>query len=176
MKFLKIFLIIVVSLVAIVLIGSLFLPKTYMVKRSIFIKAPDSVVYNNTSNFTRFLKWNPWSKMEPSAKVTVSGTASQPGHLYQWNGKETGEGQMLLKATKPNSLVDIELKFLKPFESTADTKFLLAADNGGTNVTWAMSGENKTVMEKWMGLAMDKMIGKDFEDGLRDLKAFSEKP
>ena len=37
-----------------------------------------------------------------------------------------------------------------------------------------MQGTNKTVIEKWMGLSMGGMIGKDFEDGLQNLKELSE--
>jgi hypothetical protein len=175
MKILKIILVTVISLAALFFIVGLFLPKTYHVERSIVVNAPDSVVYNNISDFNKFLKWNPWSKMEPSAKVDISGPASQPGHLYKWEGKETGTGQMKIKNVEPSKLVDIELTFLKPFESTADTKFQLEPNAQGTKVTWIMQGNNKSVIEKWMGLSMDSMIGKDFEDGLQNLKTFSEK-
>lgn len=175
MKALKIILIIIGVLAAIFLIGSLFLPKTYDVSRSIVINAPESTVYNNVADFNNFLKWNPWYKMEPTAKVEVSGSAAQPGHLYKWEGKDTGTGQMLIKSTEPPKTVDIELKFIKPFESNAETQFQLDPTEQGTKVTWRMSGENKSMIQKWMGLTMDNMIGKDFESGLQSLKQLSEK-
>ena len=174
MKILKIILITVISLIALFFIIGLFLPKTYRVERSIVVNAPDSVVYKNISDFNNFLKWNPWSKMEPSAKVDISGPVSQPGHLYKWEGKETGTGQMEIRNVEPSKLVDIELSFLKPFESTANTTFQLDPNPQGIKVTWIMQGTNKTVMEKWMGLSMGSMIGKDFEDGLQNLKELSE--
>jgi len=175
MKILKIILVIIAILAVIFFGVALFLPKTYNVTRTIIINAPDSIVYENTSNFNKFLKWNPWYKMEPSAKVEISGPVSQPGHLYTWTGKETGQGQMLIKDVEPLKMVDIELKFLKPFESTADTKFLFESANEATKVSWIMTGENKSAMEKWMGLCMDGMIGGDFESGLNNLKTLSEK-
>lgn len=175
MKILKIILLTVIGLVALFFIVGLFLPKTYRVERSIIVNAPDSVVFQNISDFNKFLKWNPWSKMEPTAKVTISGPVSKPGHLYKWEGKQTGTGQMKIKDIDPSRSVDIELTFLKPFESAADTQFQLDPDAQGTKVTWIMQGNNKSVMEKWMGLNMDNMIGKDFESGLQNLKAFSEK-
>jgi hypothetical protein len=78
------------------------LPKTYSVSRSTIINAPDSVVYKNIADFNEFYKWNPWAKMEPSAKTKISGTIAQPGHLYEWAGKETGEGYMKIVEVKPN--------------------------------------------------------------------------
>jgi hypothetical protein len=37
-----------------------------------------------------------------------------------------------------------------------------------------MSGKSIGTINKWMGFFMDKMIGKDFEDGLKSLKEKSE--
>ncbi|WP_421940739.1 SRPBCC family protein [Pedobacter sp.] len=176
MKFLKILIGIIVVLALIFVIGGLFLPKTYSVSRSTVINAPDTTIYTNIADFNQFVKWNPWSKMEPSAKVTVSGPAAQPEHLYQWEGKETGTGQMKIVKVEPSKMIDIELKFIKPFESLADTKFDIQPDGTGNKVIWTMSGENNLI-SKWMCVfvSMDSMIGKDFEDGLKSLKEKSEK-
>ncbi len=175
MKILKVLGIIILVLAVIIVVGGMFLPKTYSVSRSTVINASDSVVYKNIADFNEFKKWNPWYKMEPTAKTTVSGPVGAPDHLYEWEGKETGQGYMKVKSVEPNKMVDIELKFIKPFESLADTRFDLAPEGAGHKVTWTMSGDNN-LMGKWMGvfMSMDKMIGKDFEDGLKSLKEKSE--
>ena len=174
MKFLKILLGIIVALIVIFFVAGFFLPKTYSMSRSIVINAPDSVVYRNVADFNQFMKWNPWYKMEPSAKITISGTPGQPGHLYKWDGEKTGLGQMQIIEVQPGKLVDEELKFIKPMESVSNIKFIMAPDAGGIRVDWVMSGENNGTTEKWFGLMMDMMMGKDFENGLKDLKAMSE--
>jgi Polyketide cyclase / dehydrase and lipid transport len=175
MKFLKVLGIIVAVLAVIILLGGMLLPKTYSVSRSTMINASDSTIYNNIANFNEFLKWNPWSRMEPTAKTTISGPVAQPDHLYKWVGDETGSGQMKIKQVETNKMVDIELKFIEPFESLADTKFEITTDGANKKVTWSMSGDND-LMGKWMGvfMSMDSMIGKDFEDGLKNLKEKAE--
>lgn len=175
MKFLKVLAGIIVVLALIFFVGGMFLPKTYSVNRSIVINAPDSVIYKNIADFNEFTKWNPWSKMEPTAKITVSGPVAQPGHLYEWVGDKTGTGQMLIKSVTPNQLAVIELKFIKPMENTAETSFDITKDGNGNKVTWTMGGECTTTFSKWTSLMMDKMIGKDFESGLQSLKEKSEK-
>ncbi len=40
---------------------------------------------------------------------------------------------------------------------------------------WVISGENKSALDKWMGLSIGKMMGKDFESGLQVLKLFRRK-
>ncbi len=174
MKILKVVLGIIAVLLIIFFVGGMFLPKTYSVNRSTVINAPDSVIYKNIADFNEFYKWNPWAKMEPTAKTTVTGNIAQPGHLYTWEGDKTGSGYMKVKSVEPNIMVDIELKFIKPFESSSDTRFDIVKEASGNRVTWTMSGENVGTMNKWMGLMMDGMIGKDFEDGLKFLKEKSE--
>ena len=177
MKFLRIFVGIIVILALIIVVGSLFLPQTYSVSRSSVINAPDSVIYKNIANFNHFYEWNPWAKMEPTAKVTFSGMPEQPGHTYEWAGKEAGSGSMKIIKVEPNREVDIDLMFKEPYESHSDTKFNIEPDAAGSKVTWTMSG-NHNIISKWMCVfmgGMDKMIGKDFEAGLKSLKEKSEK-
>lgn len=175
MKTLKVVGIIIVSLALIIVVGGMFLPKSYTVSRSTVINATDTLIYKNIAEFNEFYKWNPWAKMEPSATTKVSGPIAAPNHLYEWEGKETGQGYMKIKNVDLNKMIDIELKFIKPFESLADTRFDISPEETGNKVTWSMSGENN-LMGKWMGvfMSMDKMIGKDFEDGLKYLKEKSE--
>ncbi|MBC7615995.1 MAG: SRPBCC family protein [Pedobacter sp.] len=175
MKILKVVGIIIAVLAVVILIGGMFLPKTYTVSRSTVINTSDSVIYKNIADFNEFYKWNPWAKMEPTAKIKISGPVGIADHLYEWEGNKTGSGYMKVKSVDPNKMVDMELKFIKPFESLADTRFDIAPDGTGNKVTWTMSGENN-LMGKWMSVfvSMDKMIGKDFEDGLRFLKEKSE--
>lgn len=141
------------------------------------IQAPDSTIYKSIADFKEFYKWNPWAKMDPSAVTTFSGTPATPGHQYNWKGKETGAGYMKIRTLQANKDLDIELKFIEPFESMADTKFDITPEQGGNKVTWTMSGENNMI-SKWMCVimgGMDKMIGKDFESGLANLKEKVEK-
>jgi len=174
MKFLKVLGIIIVVLAVIILVGGMFLPKTYTVNRSTVINAPDSVIYKNIADYNKFLKWNPWSKMEPTAKTKISGPVAQSGHLYEWEGDKTGQGSMKIKSVETNKMVDIELKFIKPFESVADTRFDIVPKGVSTKVIWTIAGDCSGIFEKWSGLFMDSMIGKDFEDGLKFLKEKSE--
>lgn len=176
MKFLKIFLIVVAVLIAIILIGGMFLPKTFSVSRSTTIAASDTVVYKNIADFNKFLQWNAWSKMDPKAKVDVTGTPEQVGHKYHWKGDESGEGEMLLSEVTPYSAIKMDMKFIKPWESTSNVGFNLTKEASGTKVTWTMNGEHN-IISKWMCVFvdMDRMIGKDFDQGLQSLKEMSEK-
>ena len=72
--------------------------------------------------------------------------------------------------------VEIKLDFIKPFEGHNITEFTLAPQGDTTEVNWVMSGPAPFI-SKLMGvfMNMDKMIGKDFETGLANMKAAVEK-
>jgi hypothetical protein len=64
----------------------------------------------------------------------------------------------------------------QPFESHNVTEFTLRPQGPATTVAWNMRGPMPFV-SKIMSvfMSMDKMIGKDFEKGLSQLKAEAEK-
>ena len=70
----------------------------------------------------------------------------------------------------------IQLDFFKPFEAHNTAEFTLEPQGGSTNITWAMHGRQPFGL-KVMSLffSMDKMVGKDFEAGLANLKSITEK-
>lgn len=175
MKALRIIISILAILAALFFIGGMLLPKTYKISRTVVVKASDSVVYMNVADMNNFLKWNPWTKMDPDAKVNISGTPAQTGHLWEWKGEKTGSGQMELIKASPYTLTEFQLRFLEPFESHAISGFTFNKSAEGTEVEWYMSGNANSIADRWMGLSMDMMMDKDFTNGLKALKELSER-
>ena len=167
---------IVIVVVAAVLALAASKPGSFRVVRAAEIKAPPAKVFALIDDFHEWPKWSPWEKMDPAMTRTHSGAASGKGAAYAWVGnKKVGEGRMeITSATAPASLT-IKLDFMKPFEAHNTTEFTLEPMNGGTVVTWAMTGASP-FMFKLMGLftSMDKMIVKDFEQGLASMKQAAE--
>jgi hypothetical protein len=74
------------------------------------------------------------------------------------------------------SKIGIQLDFLKPFEGHNRTAFTLTPQGDATQVNWAMTGPTPFVSKLMQVFVdMDQMIGKDFEEGLANLKALTEK-
>jgi uncharacterized protein YndB with AHSA1/START domain len=151
---------------------------TYTVERSTTVDAPPERIYEQIVDFHRWPRWSPWEEVDPDLQRTYSGASSGTGAAYSWSGnRKAGQGRMeIVEATQP-SLVRIDLTFEKPFKARNDTAFTIRPEGTGARVTWTMTGR-KTFMTKAMGLftSMDKMIGPDFEKGLRRLKETAEQP
>jgi len=148
-------------------------PDTFRIARSAVIEAPPERVFAFLNNFHEWTHWSPWEHRDPNLKRTYEGPASGPGAAYHWVGnKNVGEGRMTIVESKAGESVTIKLEFMKPFAATNEARFTLTPVPQGTQLEWAMTGEN-SVMGKVFGLIMnmDKMVGGDFETGLTNLNA-----
>lgn len=166
-----------VAIVAAVLLFALTQPDTFSVERSATLKAPPEKIYPLISDFRQWPQWSPWEKLDPNMKRSLSGAAQGAGAVYGWAGNDdVGEGRMEITDATPPTQVRIKLDFIKPFEAHNTTVFTLTPQGEGTQVKWAMQGP-APYATKLMTLffSMDKMIGKDFEAGLANLKAAAEK-
>jgi hypothetical protein len=99
------------------------------------------------------------------------------GAVYEWQGNsKVGTGRMEITEVTPSSKVVIKLDFLEPFEGHNFAEFTLVPASDATNVTWTMRGPAPFVSKLMqVFMSMDKMVGKDFETGLANLKALAEK-
>ncbi|OFI38794.1 transcriptional regulator [Arthrobacter sp. SW1] len=145
---------------------------TFTVSRSALIPAPPSAIFPLVNDFHEWTKWSPWEAMDPNLSRSYSGPESGVGAKYEWTGNnKVGSGNMEIVGSDEPSRVRIRLEFIKPFKGVNPTVFTFVPEGGATRVTWAMTGENKTLLSKLFSLVMnmDKMVGKDFEKGLASL-------
>lgn len=166
------------ALVVLVVLGlALAQPDSFKVQRSATIKAPPAKIMGYLNDFHQWGAWSPWEKLDPNMQRNFSGPASGVGAVYGWTGNdEVGQGRMEITENAVPSKLVIKLDFIKPFESSNRTEFDLQPEGDATRVTWTMSGPSAFIT-KLMGVffSMDKMVGKDFEKGLAQLKAAAEK-
>ena len=152
-------------------------PNNFRIAREATIDAKPEKVFALINDFHEWSKWSPWEKMDPAMQRTHSGAPSGKGAAYAWSGnKKVGRGRMEIANSNPPSKVDIDLEFMEPFKAKNKAEFTLVPADGGTRVSWTMTGE-RPFMFKLMGLFMnfDQMVGKDFEAGLQAMKQEAEK-
>jgi len=151
-------------------------PNSFRVERSVRIKAPTTTVFPYLNDFREWNNWSPWAKKDPAMQHSQSGSETGVGSIYEWSGnKEVGQGRMEITGATPASHIRIKLDFLKPFEAHNTAEFELRDVLDESEVTWILTGPNP-FMAKIMSVfvSMDKMVGKDFEQGLNNLKALVE--
>ncbi len=176
MRIVKFILFGLAALVVLLLIIALILPGTYRIEKSVEIKSPVDSVFAQVSDYNKFKLWNPWSLSDPKATFTVSGSAATVGHKYDWSGETIGKGGLTITEVVPNKSLVAKLAFIEPQVSGADDIWAFEPTaSGGTKVVWVNSGALAFPMERLFGPFLTKMLNKQFEEGLNNLKNVCEK-
>lgn len=163
--------------IAIVLVLAATKPDRFSVRREITVQAPAEKIFPLINDFHQWVAWSPYEHRDPALKRTYSGMESGKGAVYAWDGNNNvGSGRMeILESAAPSKIV-IQLDFFKPFEGHNTAEFTMLPQGDATHVSWLMHGPAplmNRLMQVFMNL--DKMIGKDFEAGLVNLKNVTEK-
>lgn len=168
---------VLVGLVAVYLILCIAGPSTIKVERSIDIKTSSVENLQHKLADLKFFhdKWSPWTRRDPNMKTTYSGVCCEPGSCYSWESEKDSVGKGIMTFNKFNA--DSVLMTLN-FDNTGDTKvYYVTKDNanGTINVNWGMVFDigffGRAPM---LFMNMDKMIGPDYEAGLKTLKTVIE--
>lgn len=169
--------IVIAVIIAGVLIAAATKPDTFQVRRSATIKAPPEKVFALINDFKAWTAWSPWENKDPDMKRTYGAASSGKGAFYSWEGdKNVGQGSMEITEVLPPSKIGLKLDFLKPFEAHNTVELTLDAQGDSTNIVWVMQGPVPFFAKIiHVFINMDKMVGKDFETGLANLKAAAEK-
>jgi uncharacterized protein YndB with AHSA1/START domain len=162
--------------IVVVLIYAAMKPNTFRVQRSIDIHAQPEKIFALIDDFHKWSLWAPQDREDSTMRRTFGGSTSGEGASSEWTSTgSAGKGRMSITESVPASKVLIDVDFRKPFKAHNVNQFTLEPAASGTKVTWTMHGPNLYVM-RLMGVFvnMDKMMGKHFEAGLRNLKNVSE--
>jgi len=162
--------------IAIVLIIAASKPDTFSVRRAATVRAPAEKIFPLINDFHHWGTWSPYENRDPAMKRSYSGPANGVGAVYGWDGNNNvGAGRMEILETSPPAKIVIKLDFFKPFEGHNTAEFTILPQGDATDVRWVMHGPApfmSRLMQVFINL--DRMIGKDFEIGLANLKRLTE--
>ncbi len=179
MKALVVIALVLAGIIIVAGILGLFIRKKYSVSREVLVNKPRMVVFE----YIRFLKnqntYSKWATMDPDMKTEFNGTDGSSGFISAWDSKkkEVGKGeQEILKVTEGEK-VEYEIRFLKPFESTSSASMTTTSvSDNQTKIQWEFSAKMKYPMNLMLlFMNMEKMIGRDLETGLQNLKGILER-
>jgi uncharacterized protein YndB with AHSA1/START domain len=175
MKILRGLFFLLLGLVALFFVTGLFLPKTAHIERSMTTTASPETVYGLIDGFQRFNEWSPWANIDPDTRYTYSGPETGVGARMEWasDNRDVGNGSQEVIAVEPGQSVTNELDFGMDNPTTATIS--LVPEGTGTRVTWTLDTDfSGSLLGRYFGLALDRMVGPDYEKGLARLKAIAE--
>lgn len=150
-------------------------PSEFRYARSRSIAAPADRIFAEIVDLRRMNKWNPYALRETTGRADYSGATAGPGARYDFGGSKSGTGYVqVVSATAPDT-VEMRLVMTKPMSCDNRVDFRLEPQGAQTQVTWAMSGTSSLMPKLFaMFVDCDKMMAKDFDEGLANLAAIVE--
>lgn len=162
---------IIFFLLGVLILYALRKPDTFTVGRTAFIAAPPSAVFPFINSLREGARWSPFEK-DPQMQRVYSGPDTGVGAKYAWQGNfQVGAGDIEIVQSVPDRRVVLRLNMIKPFKAQNEITYELDAVDGGTEILWMMQGPQPFISKVVNTLTnCDKMVGRDFEKGLRNLK------
>lgn len=180
MKILKYLLFLVLFVVGVALLSALFIPKTYEVRKQVYIDLPADSVFSYVSQLRNQGLYSVWAKMDPNMKAEFEGTDGTVGFRMSWDSAidSVGAGEQEIVGIEPGKRVDYKIRFLRPFKSESDSWMSTRADaSGSTEVEWGMTGSMPYPLNLFLVLMdLEGSIGRDLQNGLNNLKSIMEQP
>jgi carbon monoxide dehydrogenase subunit G len=169
--------VIIVVLIVAVLVYAAMKPNAFRMERSTSINAPAEKIFPFINDFHNWTSWSPFEKLDPALKRSYSGAPSGQGSIYEYEGNnKVGAGRMEITESSPSSRVVSKLDFIKPMVAHNFAEFTLEPRGNATVVTWAMYGASPYIAKLMtIFVSMDRLVGKQFDEGLANLKAASER-
>jgi uncharacterized protein YndB with AHSA1/START domain len=167
--------------ILVVLLGAFLLyvatkPDTCSFSRSVHISAPPEKIFPLIDDPRAMNEWNPFVKADPNIKLSYSGPPNGVGAANDFEGdSRVGAGRAEIIESAPPSKVVVALRMERPMKCQNRVEFSIAPTEGGSDVTWAMSGKQPFIGKLFSTFVdSQKMVGGAFEAGLADLKARAE--
>ena len=179
MKILKRILLVVLAIIGLVLITALFVKKEMHAEREVVINKPRAEVFAYVKYLKNQNDYSKWASMDPAMKKEFKGTDGTVGFVSAWESdkEDVGKGEQEIKDIREGERIDYELRFIKPWESTATAYMITeAVSENQSKVKWGFDSKMAYPFNiVGLFMDMDKMIGDDFEAGLQKLKTQMEK-
>ncbi len=166
--------------VAVVAIAAVVTPTECKVEREITINRPKADVFNYVKMVKNQNTWGPWFKRDPAMKQEFRGNDGFVGFVSSWKSEnaEVGSGEQEIKRIVEGERIETQLRFKEPFESQADAHLVMEATGSDTTkVKWGFTTSFPRPMNLMtLVVDMDEAVGKDFQEGLDNLKQILETP
>ncbi|MEL6685681.1 MAG: SRPBCC family protein [Pseudomonadota bacterium] len=160
----------ITAITAAIALIALLLPRKVVVTRHADVTMHPEDVIARVASTAGFQTFNPYCTTDPDLKITPFGPTEGVGSGFRFEGKE-GKGTQTVTNVTANSVTHlIDLGAIGKPVQTIEAR---AAQNG-TRVTWTVTSDmGFNPIFRIFGLFMDRMLGKTYELGLKNIKALA---
>ena len=162
----------ILTIIALVMTGDM------IIERSVIINKPLQQVFNYLKLMKNQDNFSVWNMADPNMKKTFMGTDGTVGCTYAWDSstnKNVGAGEQEILKIEEWKTIEYEIRFKRPMQNVAKAKFAVTAVSADqTTVLWGFYSKSKFPVSI-MKTVFQKMLGKDLQKSLGNLKTLLEK-
>ncbi len=166
----------VAVLVGLAVAGGFALPDRASIERGIVIERAPATVFTVLDGFRHYEHWSPLASLDPAMKTRLEGPIDGVGARYLWRSEmpSVGSGSQQIVESVPYSHVVVHRVF-SGSDAQNTAAFELTPEGEATRVTWHHEvAFGSSLVDRYMGLMLERMVGPDCERGLARLKAHVE--
>ncbi|MEP7256428.1 MAG: SRPBCC family protein [Ferruginibacter sp.] len=170
-------LLVLAGIVALLLIVALLTKRDFSLEKQVTITKPKQQVFDYLKLLRNQEQYSVWVMKDPNITIVYTGTDGTVGFKSAWesNNKNVGIGEQEIMKINDGDNMEVEIRFKKPFEGTNRAlTTVTASGDSQTKVTNLFYGSCKFPMNI-MNLFMDKLVGKDMQQNLLNMKTNLEK-
>ena len=160
----------ILAIVAAIILIAMLLPRKVVVSRQADVNVSPEDLIARVASTEGFQTFNPYCTTDPDLKITSFGPTEGVGSGFRFEGKE-GKGTQTVTdvtATCVTHLID-----LGAMGKPVQTIEAMAMGNGA-RVTWTVTSDmGYNPVFRIFGLFMDRMLGKIYELGLKNIAALA---
>jgi hypothetical protein len=147
------------------------------IEKSIKINKSPGLVFDYLKMTRNQDNFSVWNMADPNMKKSYKGTDGTVGYIYNWDStmKNVGAGEQEITAIEDGKSIDYTIRFSRPMKNTGKTKFqITSVGDDNTSVAWIFDSPSRFPMSL-LSPIFKRMLGKDLEKGLNNLKVILEK-
>jgi hypothetical protein len=155
---------------------SFILPEEARVEREIDIAAGPSLVFDQYNNLYNFSQWSPWFNSQSGTAYTIDATGHGIGAGMQWDNSDSviGSGSLEIVTSVPYKIVSSRILIDDNESALSSVTIYNNSDNSLSRVVWTIDARLDGVLQKYIGLFLNRSLGADLEQGLISLKYLAE--
>ena len=147
------------------------------IEKSIIINKSSGLVFDYLKMTRNQDNFSVWNMADPNMRKSYKGIDGKVGFKYSWDStlKNVGAGEQEIAAIEDGKSIEYAIRFSRPMQNTGKTRFQIKSlGNDNSSVTWTFDSPSRFPMSLFSPI-FKRMLGKDLEKGLHNLKFILEK-
>jgi effector-binding domain-containing protein/ribosome-associated toxin RatA of RatAB toxin-antitoxin module len=175
MRILKTIGYILLTLIILWVIVAFLSPKEIKTSQTTIINKTPYVVFDQVNNLKLWNNWSPWIKRDKNMKQIFSDNHVGTGAVVSWESSTEGNGEQTIVESHAPNLIRTSLVFTDWDGITYANWSFEKVDENKTKVTWDLEGSELPFLLRPFGFSWNADLGKDYINGLKNLKEVCEK-